>query len=126
MAVAQHYGDTKKKGAYKKYENLLDYRLWLMDSGLYPQAIVCYLKGVDMFQKTGMDVTKENLAIFRAKLESEGISHRRSREMVVGVENYERYKRGEPISTKLKLNKFSCDEDCFNCKYPDCMRPAYM
>lgn len=25
------------------------------------------------------------------------------------------------------LKKFTgCDEDCFNCEYPDCMKPAYL
>lgn len=28
--------------------------------------------------------------------------------------------------TKIFIKKGGCNEDCFNCKYPDCYKPSYM
>ena len=121
MPVAQHYGKAKKKKTYKKYEDLLDFRLWLISQGVYSSRVTYSLKGVDEFKKTGMEVTPDNLCIFRQQLRDSGVNERNISIMMHGIDHYILYLKGE--DTEWKKNHFVCDEDCFNCKFPDCVMP---
>ena len=121
---AQHYGKTNKRGYYK-YNDLLDFRLWLIKNGANKSNMTYFLRGVTEFRKTGMDIDKGTLIMFREQLDNEGINYRYSSQMVKGVEYYRCYMNGEELPKKIS-KVFECDEDCFNCKYPDCYMPDYM
>lgn len=121
---AQHYGKTNKP-KYYKYHDLLDFRLWLIQNGSNKSNTTYFLRGVTEFRKTGMEINKGNLKIFRKQIEANGINYRYSTKMAKGVEYYRCFLNGEEMPKKIS-SVFECDEDCFNCKYPDCLMPDYM
>jgi len=107
-----------------KYGDYDDYRIWLLEAGYSPRTISKYLRSIYIFQKDGFDLTDENIGIWQDKLTEDGVAKKSIAEFIAGLKKYRQFINGEPCFNKY--TKFRCDEDCFRCKYPDCLMPDYL
>lgn len=101
------------KRAYRKYPELIDFREWMLEQGVFPHNATYFLQGANEFQKSGAD----DLKSFKQQLKDNGVKDRKRWRLVQGAGYYLKYLNNEPIKAA------TCDEDCFNCKYPDCIMP---
>ena len=105
--------EVTSKHAYRKYPELIDFREWMLEQGIFPHNATYFLQGANEFQKSGTD----GLEAFKQQLIDNGVKDRKRWRLVQGAGYYLKYLNGEPIKAAI------CDEDCFNCKHPDCIMP---
>ena len=104
----------------------------LLDLGYSSGTILDYVRNAGKYLATGRPVTEEAIAEYvKEQLELIGPDQKKRKrihnikssilryyEIIVNGDGY--YSADRPRPNRLGARKV-CDEDCFNCKYPDCI-----
>ena len=131
MIPAQHYGRQKNPNRQRfKYTELADYRAWLMAEQISPTYLVRHLRGVEEYKKSGKPFEEPYISEWESKLrasrKTKGKKDSTVSPMIQGVKNYARFMAGEPYEWVYPNRHKTipiCNDDCFNCIYPDCIKP---
>ena len=101
---------------------LSEFRQWLADGGINRKSVSCYATSVQRYLKAGGSFESEEIERYFSRLEMEGTKARMNSARA-GISAYIRYMRGDKTARKRKKPKATCNEDCFNCIYDDCIMP---
>ena len=118
--------EEKKTRNYKTreyYEDLADYREWLLEAGVYKTSVSKYLRGVTDYKRSGYSIQEDQIDLRREEKKKNGFKDSLITEMRRGIIQYFRYIAGEPFkwATQGKHGTKRCNKDCFNCIYDDCI-----
>lgn len=98
----------------------------LKKDGLKEKTLKSYLKAAKEYLSSGRPLDMWNSDEYWTSLfESGQITEGKCRYGKVGTRKYIALAHGVPTSSKGYITMFhGCDEDCLNCEYPDCLKPA--
>ena len=115
-----------KHGSHKayKYGDYDEFRVWLIEANYSTRTVSRFLKGIYTFTQEGYELNEENIGKWKEKLLQDGMEKKKIGDFTAGVKKYILFLNGEQIVNRY--NKFQCNDDCFNCPYPDCLKPDYM
>lgn len=97
----------------------------LTELGYTKNTISIYITGAMRYMETGNAWDDETVTNYWQGLFDRGEIKVSSRNMHRrGTIAYRDFLKGQSIKPNSRPKKFNgCDEDCFNCPYPDCYRP---
>ena len=120
------------RGAKEKNPDprMIQFREKLVELGYTEDTICGYCSGVRRYVETGRPLkTDKAIEYFiEAEKSEKSVLHKHK----LGIIKFIEFIEGKPIvrrargkSGKGRKRFFGCDEDCFNCKYSDCIMPDY-
>lgn len=109
-----------------------EFRVALREAGYIPPVIHAYVQGAKRYLEKGFALDRETAYMWFEKCKQEG--HEVTGNRKTGVYTFIKFINGEPLVRKKRKPKEKktvdyysvCDEDCFNCKYKDCIKPDYL
>ena len=114
-------------------ERINPFRVALYEAGFSAGTSYNYAKGARVLVLSGCSLTQEGLGECFHKLRYDNIRQRQVHK--TGAKLFIEFINGREIIRHDPVNKTGvrgrrnvwkgCDEDCFNCKYPDCYKPEY-
>ena len=109
--------------------NLEDYYEMMLENGFAPLTAKAYMSSAAKYVEDNLPLDRDlAIAYFRSLTTAPGVtksqrSHIYARK--AGVMRYIDYLEGEdltPVASKSsRTSRKSCNKDCFNCIYPDCI-----
>lgn len=109
---------------------MIPFREKLVELGYTEDTVCGYCSGIRRYIEAGrpLDVGKANEYFAESESAGKPVLHKHR----LGIVKFIEFINGEPIVRRAKSKagngkrKFSkCDEDCFNCRYDDCILPDY-
>lgn len=112
-------------------ERFSQFRTELERLGYSKSSVWDYAAGAREYVLTGKDLTKEEIDdYFKNNTSSSYVVNKTHK---TGTMLFLKFINGEPIVRRIrkegrwKKKRFNgCDDDCFNCPYPDCYKPDYL
>lgn len=113
-----------------KYREFDDFRAWMEKEKFSKVTITQSLRGITEYCKTGRSMDMDSLREWRKQLQAEGkLKPQLIRELTNGARRYLTFLTGEEYRFRYPTKPRKpnvCDDDCFHCKYPDCIKPDYL
>ena len=116
-------------------ESMKEFKSYLKESGYAKSVVFDYAHSARDYIDLGEQLDEQSISAYFDSLKKDGtLKQKPASRKKAGVVAYCRFVNGDRSGMRTEKKQYEkrryrgeyrgCDEDCFNCKYPDCLKPG--